>query len=162
MPVKVAEPKSKSQKKREHQGLQSLAESLIGMPAGELAAIPMSDGLRENILEATRMKKRAWRRQVRYLARLLSQEDDATIRAVLDRAQGARREDTSRFHRIERWRDRLISNQAGSFVEFLETHPDADPQQLRQLVRAVRRERERNGPPRAFRRLFELIRRLEA
>lgn len=161
MPDVDKEPKSKSQKKREHLALQSLAEALIRLSAGELATIPMSTGLRQNVIDAATMKKGAFRRQVRYLAKLLSEENVEEILALVERAGRIGREETARLHRIERWRERLVENAPGAVDEFFAEHPDANRQQFRQLIRAARKERERNAPPRAFRRLFEQIRDLE-
>ena len=44
--------------------------------------------------------------------------------------------------------------------ELLDTHPDADRQRLRQLVRNCAEERARNKPPHAFRELFREVRQL--
>lgn len=161
MPDTDREPKSKSQRKREHHALQALAESLIRLSAGQLATVPMSDTLRQDVIEARTMKKGALRRQIRFLARLLSEEDAEAVFTAVERAAHGSREETARLHRIERWRQRLLENEPEALAAFIETHPGADRQRLRQLLRAARQERERNAPPQAFRRLFALIRELE-
>lgn len=161
MPDTDRESKSKSQRKREHHALQALAESLIRLSAGQLATVPMSDTLRQNVMDATTMKKGALRRQIRFLARLLSEEDAEAVFTAVERAAHGSREETARLHRIERWRQRLLENEPEALAAFIEMHPAADRQRLRQLLRAARQERERNAPPQAFRRLFALIRELE-
>ncbi|HEX9584056.1 MAG TPA: ribosome biogenesis factor YjgA [Gammaproteobacteria bacterium] len=162
MPDTDRAPKSRSQKKREHHALQALAESLIRLSAGQLAAVSMSDALRQNVMDASAMKKGALRRQIRFLARLLSEEDSEAVFAAVERATHGSREETARLHRIERWRERLVENDATALAAFVEAYPDADRQQVRNLARAARRERERKAPPKAFRRLFALIRELES
>ena len=161
MPDTDTESKSKSQKKREHHVLQGLAKSLIGFTAGELAAVPMSDILRQSVIDGSTMKKGALSRHIRYLARILSEEDADAVLEAVQRLRFGSREDTARLHRIERWREELIDDELRALPAFIESHPNADRQRLRQLVRAVRQERERDAPPRAFRRLFALIRELE-
>lgn len=161
MPHNDTEPKSKSQKKREHQALQDLAESLVELTTGQRETIPLSDPLREGVIQAANMKKGALRRQIRHLAQLLSKEDAEDVRLAVERVHHGSREDTARLHRVERWRDQLIEDESAALPAFIDAHPGADRRQLRQLIRSARKERERNVPPRAFRRLFALIRELE-
>lgn len=152
------EPKSKSQKKREHLALQSLAESLSHLSDRELGEIPMSADLRSAVADAGSMKKGALRRHFRYLAKRIGEEDPEAIAAALERLRHGSREETAQLHRIERWREQLISDSPGTLSAFLDAYPQTDRQKLRQLIRAARQEREQGAPPRAFRQLFSLIR----
>lgn len=153
-----SETKSKTQQKREHQALQALAESLSGLSSNELDHIPLSAALRDAVEEAGRLKRGAFRRQVRYLGRLLALEDSEAIAASLARLRHGSREETARLHRIEHWRERLISEGNDTLSEFIDSHPDADRQRLGQLTRAARRERDRHDSPRAGRLLFAFLR----
>ena len=49
-----------------------------------------------------------------------------------------------------------------AWAEVLAAHPQADRQQLRQLIRNTREERAKSKPPRAFRELFRELRELLA
>ncbi len=149
---------SKSQQKREHHALQTLAESLIRLSARELEQIPLSDELRGAVKEASHLKRGALQRQVRYIAKLLALEDSKKVGDALERVRHGSREETARHHRIERWRDRLLEEGQEALSEFLDVHPKTDRQQLRQLIRNALSERARGQPPKAFRRLYALLR----
>lgn len=149
---------SKSQQKREHHALQDLAEALAGLSASELEQIPLSDELRDAVEGASGLKRGALQRQVRYIAKRLATEDAKKVGEALERLRHGSREETARHHRIERWRDRLLDEGQEALSEFLDAHPQTDRQQLRQLMRNARLERERGQPPKAFRKLYALIR----
>ncbi|HSS63191.1 MAG TPA: ribosome biogenesis factor YjgA [Gammaproteobacteria bacterium] len=149
---------SKSRKKREHHALQELAEALAGLSSGELEQIPLSDDLRDAVKEASGLKRGSLQRQVRYIAKRLAMEDATEVGDALERLRHGGREETARHHRIERWRDRLLAEGRQALSEFLDAHPHTDRQQLRQLIRNARLERERGQPPKAFRKLYALLR----
>jgi ribosome-associated protein len=79
------------------------------------------------------------------------------VHALLEGSEAREREATARHHRLERWRERLIVEGDGALSEFLATHPLTDRQQLRTLIRAAQRDRER-GRPDAQRKLFRFLR----
>ncbi len=149
---------SKSQLKREHHALQGLAESLTRLSASELERMPLSDELQEAVSQASQLKRGALQRQVRYIAKRLAMEDASKVGQALDRLRHGSREETARHHRIERWRDRLLNEGQNALSEFLDGHPQSDRQQLRQLIRNALAERERGQPPKAFRKLYALLR----
>lgn len=148
---------SKSQQKREHHALQDLAEALAGLSAGELEQIPLSEELGDAVREASGLKRGARQRQVRYIAKRLGTEDANAVAEALERLRHGSREETARHHRIERWRERLLSEGQQALSEFLDAHPQTDRQQLRQLIRSASLERERGQPPKAFRKLYALL-----
>lgn len=77
---------SKSAKKREYIALQKLGEQLVSLRTSDLASVPMSDPLREAILEARQITSNgALRRQKQYIGKLMRQEDPEPIRAALER-----------------------------------------------------------------------------
>lgn len=149
---------SKSQQKREHLAVQTLAEGLAGLSSSELEHIPLSDELRDAVEEASGLKRGALQRQIRYIAKRLALEDAKAVREALERLRHGSREETARHHRIERWRDRLLEEGQEALSEFLDAHPRTDRQQLRQLIRTALAERQRGQPPKAFRRLYALLR----
>jgi ribosome-associated protein len=149
---------SKSQQKREHHAFQALAESLIRLSLSELERIPLSDELRDAVKQASHLKRGALQRQVRYIAKRLATEDGKGVEEALERLRHGSREQTARHHRIERWRDRLLNEGHEALSELLDAHPQIDRQQLRQLIRNALTERERGRPPKAFRKLYALLR----
>jgi ribosome-associated protein len=153
---------SKTQRKQEVQALQTLGERLVGLNAEQLALAPLPEELREAVLEARRIRSREGRRrQLQYIGKLMRGVDPAPIRAQLERWDGQSREATAAHHRIERWRLRLLDDDA-ALTEFARTHPHADLQRLRTCVREARKERLAGAEPRHFRDLFRLIREAEA
>jgi ribosome-associated protein len=61
-------------------------------------------------------------------------------------------------HKLEEWRDRLIRDGDNALGEALETFPNADRQQLRQMIRQAQKETEQNKPPKTARTLFRYLR----
>ena len=153
-------PLSKSQRKRDALALQALADELVQLSPTELDGIPLPDALRQAVAGTREMSRGAYRRQVRYLGRLLRDVDAAPIRAAVDARRRASNADKARLRRLERWRDRLVEEGDAAVAELLDEFPGADPQQLRQLLRNVRREREGGRAPRSYRQLFRFLREL--
>jgi ribosome-associated protein len=150
---------SKSQRKRDAHALQELAVSLVDLADSELARIPMPDELRDAVLETRRMTARgALARQRQYLGRLMREIDPDPIRDALDEIHARGHAHVARFHRLERWRDRLLDEGDTALEELLAEHPQLDAQYLRSLVREGARERRLGHSPRASRALFRYLR----
>ncbi|MDT8896060.1 ribosome biogenesis factor YjgA [Halomonas sp. I1] len=150
---------SKSQLKREMHALQSLGERLIAMNDAERARFPLSDELLAAIDETGRIRAReARRRHMQYVGKLMRREDLDGIRAVFDELDREQLQRDHAFHRLEKWRDRLIDEGDDAVAAFIDAFPDTDRQALRQLIRNARRERDQGKPPTNARRLFKLIR----
>jgi ribosome-associated protein len=151
---------SKSQLKREMTALQALGVELVELPKDALKRMPMPEDLADAVREARRITDHEGkRRQLQYVGRLmrgLAETDVAALRAALDAQKGANRTETARLHWIERTREQLLADDA-ALTEFLRTHPQADVQQGRTLIRNARREAEQGKPPRYFRELFQWI-----
>jgi len=149
---------SKSQLKREMHALQGLAERLVGLPRAELERLSLSPATWAAIDETARIKDlRALRRHYKRIAKLLSREDTDAVNALLYEKENLARQEAARHHRFERWRERLIDEGDEALGEFLDAYPAADRQQLRSLVRAAQRDRER-GRPDSARKLFRFLR----
>jgi ribosome-associated protein len=153
-------PQSKSQRKRDALALQALADELARLSPTELDAVPLPDALRDAVVAARELSRGAYRRQVRYLGRLLRDVDSSPIRSAVDARRGATHEDKARLKRLERWRERLVEEGDPAVAELLEEYPGADAQQLRQLLRNARKEHESCRPPRSYRQLFRFLREL--
>ena len=154
-------PLSRTQLKKQMTELQDLGAELTLLNSEQLAEIALPESLQEAVLAAKSMTRfEARRRQLQYIGRLMRQVDPGPIRAHLERWKASSREHTARLHQLERWRERLLADDA-ALGEFAREHP-CDVQQLRTLVRNARREREANAPPRSYRGLFQLLRQLLA
>ena len=151
---------NKSALKRQAQALQDLGETLIALPQVEFDDLPLPDNLRDAVLLARRITKHGGLyRQKQYIGKLVRKIDAEPIRAALHARQERDRAAARQFHRIERWRDRLIDEAEPAIDEFMDLYPDADRQLIARLVAQARHERDRNQPPRASRELFGEVRR---
>lgn len=150
---------SKSQLKREMQSLQQLGEQIIAMSDAQRGRFPLSDDLLKAVEETQRIKAReARRRHMQYVGKLMRGEDLDGIQAVFDEIENETLRRDHAFHRLERWRDRLIAEGDDAMEAFIDEFPKVDRQALRQLIRNARRERDQEKPPTNARRLFKLIR----
>lgn len=157
---------SRSEQRRAALDVLALGEKLAALSATQLARLPIPDALLPHIRDAQRITAHvARKRQLAFLAKQMRREDAATLDAIrdaLDAGGETARRDTAALHRAEAWRERLLADGDAALAELLAAHPGADRQRLRQLVRNVAEERNRNKPPHAFRELFRELRELLA
>jgi ribosome-associated protein len=114
--------------------------------------------LREAIVEAQRIRQHGGKkRQMQYIGRLMRGVDAAPVREKLASWRGLSTDAKASLHRVERWRDRLLEDET-AVGEFVAAFPHSDLQHLRSLLRAIRKERELNKPPRQYRELFRVLR----
>jgi ribosome-associated protein len=94
--------------------------------------------------------------------RRIDDETLAAIRDALDAGGEAARRETAELHRVEAWRERLLSDGDTALAELLVEYPSADRQRLRQLLRNAADEKAKNKPPHSYRELFRELRELLA
>jgi len=153
---------SRSQKKRDVEALQDIGVRLVELKPDQLEKIDISDTLRDAIIEAKRLTSRsAIRRHMQYIGKLMRNEDGEEIQAAIDRFDVTTQAHNQVFHKLEKWRDRLINNEKGMLDVILTEYPQTDMQHLRQLVRNAQKEQSQNKPPAATRKLFKYLRELE-
>lgn len=149
---------SKTKLKAEADAAQAIGKKLVDLPKDKLLKLNLPEALFEAVIEAKRITANgAIRRQMQYLGRLMRDIDAAPILDQLHRWEGKHNEENARFHGMERWRTRLLSD-TQAISDFLVAYPQADSQQLRTLIRNVQREEAANKPPKSSRELFKLIR----
>lgn len=150
---------SKSQLKREMHALQALGETLIAMKPAERARFPLSDDMLRAIEETSRIRSHEGRRRhMQYVGKLIRKEDLTAIQGVFDAIKQEKEQRDHAFHRLEKWRDRLVDEGDDAVDLFMADYPNADRQALRQLVRNARKEREQGKPPTSSRKLFKHLR----
>ena len=155
---------SKSARKREMTALQDLGEALCALSPKELSKIPIDDeDLLAAIEESARIKQNsAMRRHRQYIGKLMRRIDPEPMQRGLDALYQARKDDTHRFKELEELRDTLIRDGDAALGKVIDRYPDADRQQLRQLIRDAQREASAEKPPAASRRLFRYLRELQS
>ena len=162
------EGRGRSKRKRATHEITDLGVELTKLGTEKLNALALPDLLRDAISQAQRIDSFiAERRQALYIGKLLRKLDEETLAAVrslvnVDRAQAARA--TAQLHRVERWRDELVADDA-ALERWLTEHPNTDAQQLRALIRQVRKDSNVKHKPgevprkgRAYRQIFEFVR----
>jgi ribosome-associated protein len=162
------EGRGRSKRKRATHEITDLGVELAKLGAEKLDALSLPEPLRDAISHARRIDSFiAERRQALYVGKLLRNLDEETLAAIrsvvnVDRAQAART--TAQLHRAERWRDELVADDS-ALERWLAEHPGTDAQQLRALIRQVRKEAKAEQKPghaprkgRGYRQIFELVR----
>jgi ribosome-associated protein len=149
---------SKTRRKKDSHDLQDLGEALVAMPDGRLVDLPMDESLLDAIRQyrVTRTHE-GRRRQMQYIGKLMRDVDPEPIRERLAAWSGQSRAEIVRQHAMERWRTRLVEDDA-ALTEFLQLYPNLDAQVLRNHIRNARREQAAGKPPRAYRELFRIVR----
>ncbi|AWM81323.1 ribosome-associated protein [Gammaproteobacteria bacterium ESL0073] len=156
------EEKSKSQIKREMHALVDLGRKLTTLKKDQLALLPLTDMLRKALEDAPKHKSNiANKRHMQYVGKLLRDQDIDFIQSFLEQIDSSSREYNERFHALEQWRDKLVTEGDDALTELLNQYPTADRQHLRQLIRLAQQEAAQEKPPAAARKIFKYIRELD-
>jgi len=151
-------PPTKTELKRQAHAVQDLADRLIDAPTSVFAGLDLPEKLVDAIALARRITSRAaLLRQRQFVAKLMRGIDPEPIRAALDSAADAARQDAARFRRAERWRDRLVAGGEPAIAEFAAERPAVDRQEIARLVSAAVAERKSGTAAGAGRRLFRRV-----
>ncbi|NSL56766.1 ribosome biogenesis factor YjgA [Uliginosibacterium aquaticum] len=152
---------SKSQKKRDMDALQDLGKKLTEYGPARLKKVPMSDNLREALVEMARLTANGARaRQLQYIGKLMRSEEIGPIQAALDVIEGKSHAEVARMHRLEKLRERFLEDET-MLTEIGNLYPAADLHRMRQLRRNAIKERSENKPPKAYREIFQILREME-
>lgn len=156
-------PPSKSARKRHMHHLQSLGESLLTLNERQLAQIPIED---EQLLSAIRNCRRirsnsARKRQLQFIGKLMRNVDAGPIEKALAALHDMKSRDAAKFHQLEQLREDILTHGLDGIELAMNQFPTADRQHLRQLVLQHQRERQREKPPAASRKLFRYLRELQ-
>ncbi len=162
------EGRGRSKRKRATHEITDLGVELVKLGAEKLNALSLPEPLRDAIYQARRIDSFiAERRQALYIGKLMRKLDEETLAAIravvnVDRAQAQRA--TAQLHRAERWRDELVADDA-ALQRWLAEYPATDAQQLRALIRQVRKDAKVELRPgdaprkgRGYRQIFDVVR----
>jgi ribosome-associated protein len=141
-------------------GLKELGDRLTELSPGHLAKVK-NDQVREAVEIARKITKgNARKRQIQYIAKLLSRIDVDPIKNIIETLDASSAAYIQKFHQLESWREKLVNGDSETLSEVLDKSPNADRQQLRHLVRKARDERETGQQTNHFRRLFQFLKAL--
>lgn len=156
------EAPSKSEVKRQMLALQALGEALTELTDRQLERIPIQDErLRAAILESRNIRsKNARKRHLQFIGKLMRDVDAAPLQSALDELHQPEKTRNEAFHALEQLRDEVLARGTEGAEQVLARWPQADRQQLRQLLLQHQREQQRGKPPAASRKLFRYLREL--
>ncbi|AXA34040.1 ribosome biogenesis factor YjgA [Francisella adeliensis] len=152
--------RSKSSVKKDMDEITDFGRSLIELNNAQLAKIPLTETVRENIKDAKSMQKIALKRQVQFIGKLLRKVDNIEeLHKAYDVATNQDKEANLLFHRIENMRDNLVDPEKSkdALEKLIVDCPNIDVQKLRQLIRNHNKEVEKNKPNKSFKEIFQLI-----
>lgn len=157
--LRMDEPKSKSQKKRDAEFLQKLGVELISWSDSKLDLLPLSDTLRQAIQNAKKIKSHgALRRQSQLIGKLMRSSDYDAILDAYNNTLSEEKAQTASFHTVEIWRDRLIENDKNALTEFISLYSPSDVQKLKHLIKKAVDEKKNNTLKGASKALFRFLR----
>ncbi|MGK0500354.1 MAG: ribosome-associated protein [Oceanicoccus sp.] len=153
---------SRSEMKRDMLALQELGENIVKLSPGQFATIPITDTtLADAFTTARRIKHReGLRRQMQFIGKVMRKVDIEAMAAAYQELQDGKKLQAQQFHRLEKWRDELISEGPNGVEAVMEKFPAADRQHLRQLVMQAAKEENNKKPPASARKLFRYLREL--
>ena len=150
---------NKSQLKRDAQSLQELVKKLSELNEEKWIGLSLPDEVLEELRLLNDIKQfGAKNRQVKHIAKMLRHVDVKDAKAVVASVSSERVADNVSFHRVERWRERLLSEDTQALTEFLSQYSGADSQRLHQLIRNAKREAATNATSKSSKLLFKMLR----
>lgn len=152
---------SKSELKRQDRELRALGVQLVELPAAALESLDLPEKLLDAVTACRSITAHGARlRQEMYIAKVMRHVDVEPIRAALARRSEMDRQRVRREHALERWRDRLLADEADAWTELAAQVGPGALQPLRALARQARAEKAATKPPAAARQLFRRLREL--
>lgn len=148
---------SKTRRKRQMTDLQVAGAALVKLSAEQIERLDLPERLREAVLDCKRMTKHeAIRRQMQFIGRIMRDYDAGPIVAQLAVIEAPSKRQTALLHLAEHWRGEMMTD-PDAVERFAQEFPRADPQRLRELIAAARKEKAGKLPPKNFRELFHAL-----
>lgn len=149
---------SRTEKKRSTENIQSMALALMKLSSSERNNLPLSDELKEAIVMVNKIKKNqeAYRRQMQLLSKILRDSDLQEIKKAMEKPSNLA------LKKLEMVRDEMLSNNDEIINNFLQNHPLAERQRLRQLIRQAEKEAKLEKPIKASKELLEYIKSVQS
>jgi ribosome-associated protein len=136
-------------------------EEIVSLSHSELEKIPLDEELAEAVELGRKLKPKkdeSFRRHLQFIGRLMRSRDVEPIVEALSIIKNRHSTVNARLHRLEQWRERLITEGDSALNELMSQFHELDRQKLRQLIRTANKERELNKPPVAYREMYQYLR----
>jgi len=153
------EGRGRSAKKREAKAVEKLAERLVDLPETELPNLPLTDDIREELLQTRNTKGHSSRkRQLKHFAGLLRRDEEAreALQEAMTQFDTKHGQETADHHDLEKLRERLCSppEHDAALREVAANFPAVDCKALQRLVKSV----QHGGDKKAYREIFRRLR----
>ncbi len=150
---------SKMQLKREDEAMQALGRRLVALSKVQIAEFPVSEALRDALLEWKRISSHeAQRRHIKRIGKLVREHDPEEIALAMDRVDPNSSLSMVSTRTAQRWCGRLLSEGNPALTEFVDQHPGVEAQRLRQLIRKAKPDAQADKPTAATRALLRFVR----
>ncbi len=154
---------SRTDIKRAASAITDLGEKLCALPVQTIDTFDLPHDVLEAVLTYKKLVKgSAIKRQKAYIGKLL-RKDEPLITQIKQRFQQIENESQlqkAHFHRLEKWRDRLLLEGDEAVNELMQIQPQADRTQLRQWIRSAQTEAKLEKPPKSARAIFQYLKEL--
>jgi ribosome-associated protein len=149
---------NKTQIKKDMAVLFALGEEISKLSEAQIKTLELPEHIHKAVLQVAGMPhKGARKRLLKYIAGQFHKIDVTPMQDRLARMQNKSAHAVREHHIVERWRDRLIADGNEALTELLSEQPQADRQQLRQLIRNAQKEAEAAKPPKSSRLLYRYL-----
>jgi len=150
---------NKSQIKRDISVVHDLCEEILQLAPAQIERLDLPDNILIAMLEAAKMPfKGARKRQLKFITSLMRKIDLDPIQEKIDKIKAKSAHASRELHQLEKWRERLLSDDKQAITDFITQHSSADAQLLRQFIRNSKQELEKQKPPKSSRALFRYLR----
>lgn len=163
---------SRSEQKRQFKQLESAAKELSELSDLDLRRLPGSDELKDEIVLCRKTKAGAKKRQIKYIAKILKNEELGEMLRFLQERKGSKLEENQFQHEAERLRDSIVDDALLAYddcrkfqekweldwqsnaIDYVVTRfPDIDENELRRSAHQYARSRSKTH----YRELFRII-----
>ncbi len=151
---------NKSQLKRDAVALVKLGKKLESLDLAQLNRLPMSEELRESLIEGKAIHQNgARKRHFKFIGKILREMDTELLEKTINDLEFGTAKANAKFHKVERWRDRLLDvEDVHALDAWIEQYPQSNISQIRQLIRNAIKEAQQNKTPKSSRALFKVLR----
>lgn len=151
--------KSRTQIKKEAEELQKFGVELSKLPVPRLKRMDLPDDLKKALIDAKSITSHvAGKRHRQYIGALMRDMDQEKIHQSLQQARDDVPVESVIAQETQVWMDRLLTGGDGDIEEFLNICPELDRQQLRQLLRNVKKEKANGKSSKSCNKLKQVIR----
>ena len=149
---------NKTRIKKEIAALFALGETMSKLSAEHLISLELPENIYKAVCEVAKLPQTgARKRSLKYIAGQLHKIDVAPFEEKLARIQSTSAHAVREHHLAEKWRDRLIAGSNDALTDLLDEYPEADAQQIKQLLRNIKKETDTGKPPKSSRLLYRYL-----